>query len=91
MKQLPFSLNVCNIHGIIYKTELIPLTHCQNIVCHLLCSTLDCGCGVGRFKSPVKKWGLSDSAACEAGETEQTAEDRITQHKEPGLLLGKLQ
>ncbi|KAJ8353386.1 hypothetical protein SKAU_G00209530 [Synaphobranchus kaupii] len=30
--------------------------------------------GVGHFKSPMKKWGLADSAACECGEPEQTAE-----------------
>ncbi|KAJ8366008.1 hypothetical protein SKAU_G00148390 [Synaphobranchus kaupii] len=34
--------------------------------------------GVGRFKSPMKKWGLADSAACECGEPEQTAEHIIT-------------
>ncbi|KAL6459828.1 hypothetical protein MHYP_G00315870 [Metynnis hypsauchen] len=32
----------------------------------------------GRFKSSLKKWGLSDSAACECGEPEQTAEHIIT-------------
>ena len=34
--------------------------------------------GVGRSKSSLKKWGLSDSAACECGEPEQTAEPIIT-------------
>ncbi|KAJ8333503.1 hypothetical protein SKAU_G00415110 [Synaphobranchus kaupii] len=34
--------------------------------------------GVGRFKSPIKKWGLADSAACECGEPEQTAKHIIT-------------
>ena len=34
--------------------------------------------GVGRFKSSLKKWGLSDSAACECGEPEQTAKHIIT-------------
>ena len=34
--------------------------------------------GVGRFKSSMKKWGLSNSAACECGEPEQTAEHLIT-------------
>ena len=30
--------------------------------------------GVGCFRSEMKKWGLTDSAACECGESEQTAE-----------------
>ncbi|KAL7402753.1 hypothetical protein ABVT39_019550, partial [Epinephelus coioides] len=34
--------------------------------------------GVGRFKSSLMKWGLLDSAACECGESEQTAEHIIT-------------
>lgn len=34
--------------------------------------------GVGRFKSSLKKWGLTDSAVCECGEPEQTAEHIIT-------------
>lgn len=34
--------------------------------------------GVGRFNSSLKKWGLSDSAACECGEPEQTAEHIIS-------------
>ena len=34
--------------------------------------------GVGRFKTPMKKWGLADSAVCECGEPEQTAEHIIT-------------
>ena len=29
--------------------------------------------GVGRYRLPMKKWGLADSAACEYGEPEQTA------------------
>ena len=33
--------------------------------------------GVGRYKASMKKWGLADSAACECGEPEQTA-DHIT-------------
>ena len=33
---------------------------------------------VGRFKTPMKKWGLADSAVCECGEPEQTAEHIIT-------------
>ena len=33
--------------------------------------------GVGRCKASMKKWGLADSAACECGEPEQTA-DHIT-------------
>ena len=33
--------------------------------------------GVGCFKSAMKKWGLADSAACECGEHEQTAEHII--------------
>ena len=34
--------------------------------------------GVGRFKSSMKEWGLADSAACECGEPEQTADHIIT-------------
>ena len=30
--------------------------------------------GVGRYKASMEKWGLADSAACECGEPEQTAE-----------------
>ncbi|KAL7864616.1 hypothetical protein AOLI_G00160360 [Acnodon oligacanthus] len=33
--------------------------------------------GVGLFKSSLKKWGLSDRAACECGKPEQTAEHII--------------
>ena len=33
--------------------------------------------GVGRYKASMKKWGLSDSAACECGEPEQTADHII--------------
>ena len=34
--------------------------------------------GVGRFGASMKKWGLADSAACECGDPEQTAEHIIT-------------
>ncbi|KAL3052917.1 hypothetical protein OYC64_005443 [Pagothenia borchgrevinki] len=34
--------------------------------------------GVGRFETSMKKWGLADSAACECGDPEQTAEHVIT-------------
>ena len=34
--------------------------------------------GVGRFKTSMKKWGLADSAACERGDPEQTADHIIT-------------
>ena len=34
--------------------------------------------GVGRFKSSMKKWGLAESAACECGHPEQTADHIIT-------------
>ena len=33
--------------------------------------------GVGRYKASMKKWGLADSAACECGELEQTADHTI--------------
>ena len=33
--------------------------------------------GVGRYKASLKKWGLADSAACECGEPEQTADHII--------------
>ena len=33
--------------------------------------------GVGRYKASMKKWGLADSAACECGEPEQTADNII--------------
>ena len=33
--------------------------------------------GVGRYKVSMKKWGLADSAACECGEPEQTADHII--------------
>ena len=33
--------------------------------------------GVGRYKASMKKWGLADSAACECGEPEQTADHTI--------------
>ena len=33
--------------------------------------------GVGRYRAAMKKWGLADSAACECGEPEQTAEHII--------------
>ena len=33
--------------------------------------------GVGCFKTAMKKWGLADSATCECGEPEQTAEHII--------------
>ena len=33
--------------------------------------------GVGRYKASMKKWGLADSAACECGELEQTADHII--------------
>ena len=33
--------------------------------------------GVGRYKASMKKWGLGDSAACESGEPEQTADHII--------------
>ena len=33
--------------------------------------------GVGRNKASMKKWGLADSAACECGEPEQTADHII--------------
>ena len=33
--------------------------------------------GVGRYKASMKKWGLADSAACECGEPEQTADHII--------------
>ena len=33
--------------------------------------------GVGRYNSSMKKWGLADSAACECGEPEQTADHII--------------
>ena len=32
---------------------------------------------VGRYKASMKKWGLADSAACECGEPEQTADHII--------------
>ena len=34
--------------------------------------------GVGRFKMSMKRWGLADSAVCECGEPEQTADHIIT-------------
>ena len=34
--------------------------------------------GVGCFKASMKKWGLTDSTACECGEPEQTANHIIT-------------
>ncbi|KAL7866903.1 hypothetical protein AOLI_G00147170 [Acnodon oligacanthus] len=44
-----------------------------------LWTLLNCLCtGIGSFKSSLKKWGLSDSAACKCGEPEQTAEHIIT-------------
>ena len=33
--------------------------------------------GIGRYKASMKKWGLVDSAACECGEPEQTADHII--------------
>ena len=33
--------------------------------------------GVGRYKASMKKWGLTDNAACECGEPEQTADHII--------------
>ena len=42
--------------------------------------------GVGCFKASMKKWGLTDSAACECGEPEQTADHIITtcpRHRPP--------
>ena len=33
--------------------------------------------GVGRYRASMKKWGLADSAACECGEPEQTADHII--------------
>ena len=30
--------------------------------------------GVGLYKASMKKWGLADSAACECGEPEETAD-----------------
>ena len=32
---------------------------------------------VGRYRASTKKWGLADSAACECGEPEQTADHTI--------------
>ena len=32
---------------------------------------------VGRYRASMKKWGLTDSAACECGEPQQTADDII--------------
>ena len=32
---------------------------------------------IGRYRSSTKKWGLADSAACECGEPEQTADHII--------------
>ena len=32
---------------------------------------------VGRYRASMKKWGLADSAACECGEPEQTADHII--------------
>ena len=40
--------------------------------------------GVGRYKASMKKWVLADSAACECGEPEQTADHIINSlHKPP--------
>ena len=42
--------------------------------------------GVGCFKTSMKKWGLADSATCECGEPEQSAEHIINTcplHKPP--------
>ena len=33
--------------------------------------------GVGLYRASMKKWGLADSAACECGEPEQTADHII--------------
>ena len=33
--------------------------------------------GVGRFKWSMREWGLAETAACECGETEQTADHII--------------
>ena len=33
--------------------------------------------GVGRYRASMKKWGLADSATCECGEPEQTADHII--------------
>ena len=33
--------------------------------------------GVGRYRASMKKWGLADSAACECGEPEKTADHII--------------
>ena len=36
--------------------------------------------GVGRYRASMKKWGLADSATCECGEPEQTADHYIDHH-----------
>ena len=41
--------------------------------------------GVGRYEASMKKWGLADSAACECGEPEQTADHVI--NSSPQALL----
>ena len=33
--------------------------------------------GVGRYKASMQRWGLADSAACDCGDPEQTAEHII--------------
>lgn len=33
--------------------------------------------GVGRFNAAMQRWGLADSAACECGDPEQTADHII--------------
>ena len=42
--------------------------------------------GVGRYRASMKTWGLADSAACECGEPEQTADhiiNRCPLHRPP--------
>ena len=52
-------------------------THCQD-PCRKQRTTLNrLPTGVGRYRSSMKKWGLADSAACECGEPEQTADHII--------------
>ena len=47
--------------------------------------------GVGRYRASMKKWGLADSATCECGEPEQTADHIINScplHRPPSHFDG---
>ncbi|KAL7864055.1 hypothetical protein AOLI_G00154750 [Acnodon oligacanthus] len=54
----------------------------EDLLCQLWTLLNRLRTGVGCFESSLKKWGLSDIAACQCGEPEQTAE-----HINTGCLL----